>query len=151
MAEQRFHRRKHILGTGSPDVQLLTDLGQVGQRVPGEVRVTLDAAGGQVAVGDAQDAGDVDEEGGGRGFTARVARVLDVGADIVEQLALDVESGRMRGPRGEPQDDGVVGDEAGTFRAAGQEAVHDVDGPEEPAADLAFPRRQTLRGLAVEV
>lgn len=140
MAKQRFHRRKNVLGARGPDVQFLTDFRQVGQRVPGKVRVALDAAGRQVAVGDAQDARDVDEEGRSPGFAARVARVLDVGAHGVEELPLDVEANSMRRPSGEPQDDGVVGDEAGAFRAAGQEPVHDVDGPEEPAAHLAFRR-----------
>lgn len=56
--------------------------------MPRKVRVAFHAPGGEVAVGNTKDAGDVDEEGrAGACCFAAVGRVGDVRADRVKDIA----------------------------------------------------------------
>lgn len=144
MAEEGFYGCKEVMRTGSPKIKFLSDLGEVGEGVPWEVRVALDASRGEIAVRDTEDPRYINKKRGTRPRSfAAVRRVRDIGADRVKQIPR-VSTGRVR--RRQAYNDGVVGDKTRTFRPAGQKPVHHVDRPEEAAAHLAFLRERWMGG-----
>lgn len=144
MAEEGFYGCKEVMRTGSPKIKFLSDLGEVGEGVPWEVRVALDASRGEIAVRDTEDPRYINKKRGTRPRSfAAVRRVRDIGADRVKQIPR-VSTGRVR--RRQAYNDGVVGDKTRTLRPAGQKPVHHVDRPEEAAAHLAFLRERWMGG-----
>ncbi len=144
MAEEGFYGREELMCTGGPKVKFLPDLGEIGEGVPWEVRVALDASRGEVAVRDTEDPRDIDKKRGTRPRSfAAVRRIRDIRADRVKQIPR-VSTRRVR--RRQAHNDRVVGDKTRTLRPAGQEPVHHVDRPEQAAAHLAFLRERRIGG-----
>lgn len=130
LSKEGIDGSEDVLRPRRPGIQILTDLGQVRQRVPREVAVAFDAPSRQVTVGDPEDANHVDQHPTAPlALLPRAGVVLEI-RPALEELPFDSGSRRSRSPRWKSQQYASVGDERGATRAACHEAIHEIASPE---------------------